>query len=165
MHSPENMPLPLKVEEGTTSQCVQACLETGKKDSSLKPTQEYISADPFQTFDHQTKICMVLSQYMCGDLFANRKLIQQWSVSTFHSSLLWHLHLLPLVLLLGVVWKPAPSIRITWEPAKNAESVVTTDLRNQNLNPSKIHRQFVCTLKFCKQYLNGVNFRELSTLC
>ena len=107
MHSPENMPLPLKVEEGTTSQCVQACLETGKKDSSLKPTQEYISADPFQTFDHQTKICMVLSQYMCGDLFANRKLIQQWSVSTFHSSLLWHLHLLPLVLLLGVVWKPA----------------------------------------------------------
>lgn len=47
MHSPENMPLPLKVEEGTTSQRVQACLETGKKDSSLKPTQEYISADPF----------------------------------------------------------------------------------------------------------------------
>lgn len=77
----------------------------------------------------------------------------------------YSLRLWLIALLLSVVWKPAPSIRITWEPAKNAESVVTTDLRNQNLNPSKIHRQFVCTLKFCKQYLNGVNFRELSTLC
>ena len=30
MHSPENMPLSLKVGEGTTSQGMQACLETGK---------------------------------------------------------------------------------------------------------------------------------------
>jgi len=70
-----------------------------------------------------------------------------------------------IALLLSVVCEPAPSVRITWEPVKNAESVVTTDLQNQNLNLGKIHRQFVCTLKFCKQYLNGVNFRELRTLC
>ena len=31
MHRPENMPLPLKMEKGTTSQGMQACLETEKK--------------------------------------------------------------------------------------------------------------------------------------
>lgn len=101
------MLLALSMEEGATGPGRQTVSRSWKKQGSGFFPTAYTRTQvcwPILDSDHQT---VVLSYYTCGDLSANRKLIQQWSISSFHSSPLWDLYLLPLVLLLGVFLRPA----------------------------------------------------------